>query len=161
MKNTILAATLGFIFLLSANVTAQDFGTVLLIDSDQLEPYWLVEKKVAPTYPSRAAIANKQGCVAVLYMIEADGSTSKHRVVVAYPKRHFDRASLRAAKQFLYKPSKENESREPVFTVNSFTFELLNDNRASNDDKGKKLADKCTDAAYELLAQESGKVAES
>lgn len=160
MKNTILTVTLGFIFLLSVNITARELETVLFMDKGQLDSYWLTEKKVAPIYPSRAVITSKEGCVAVLYIIEADGSTSNHRVVVAYPKRHFDRASLQAVKQFLYRPSKKNESREPVFTVNTFTFEIRNHNRDSNDDKREKVGDKCTDAAYELLAEESGKVIE-
>ncbi|MCF6226824.1 MAG: energy transducer TonB [Xanthomonadales bacterium] len=155
MKSNILTITLGFTLLVSANIVAQELETVLFIPSDQSNDYWLSVKKVAPIYPSRASIKGKMGCATVLYSIEPDGTTSNHRVVVAYPKWLFDRSSIQAAKQFLYEPSEENIAREAVYTSNTFTYQLLGDNTKSNDEKRENLSDKCTDAANKILAEES------
>jgi TonB family protein len=155
----LLSAILGFTLLMSVNALALQLQSVLYV-SDKLDDYWLSEKKVAPIYPSRAAIKGKGGCATVLFIIEADGSTSNHRVVAAYPKRIFDRASIQAAKQFLYKPSEKNAIREPVYITNTFTYQLLTGRKSGDDEKGEKLGDKCTNAAETILAEESGKTTE-
>ncbi|MCF6264739.1 MAG: energy transducer TonB [Xanthomonadales bacterium] len=154
MKPNILTMTLGFTLLASANMVAKELETVLSLPNNQEKHYWLSVKKVAPNYPSRASSKGKMGCATVLYIIEPDGTTSNHRVIVGYPKRLFDRSSVQAAKQFLYEPSEKNVTREAVFTINTFTYELSDGHMSSNDDKRKILSDKCTDAANKILAEE-------
>lgn len=148
--------TLGFTLFVSTNIAAKELDAILLLPNNQDMHYWLSVKKVAPNYPSRASIRSKMGCATVLFIIEPDGITSNHRVVVAYPKRLFDRSSIQAAKQFLYEPTEKNVARVAAYAINTFTYELLNDNRKANDDeKRENLSDKCTDAANKILAEES------
>jgi len=147
--------------MVSVGTWAQDDDTVLVVTSDQVGTYWVSVKKVAPVYPMRSIRKGEQGCAAVGYIIEPDGTTSNHRVVASFPSSRFDKPSIDAAKQFLYKPSEKNTNKEAVFTTNSFTFQISTGKSSKNQDEEKreKLAEICTAAANKSLnadASEAG-----
>ena len=131
---------------------AQNDDTILVVSSDEVETYWSSEKKVAPVYPMNSIRRNEQGCSAIGFIIEPDGTTSNHRVIASFPSSNFDKSSINAAMQFLYKPSDKNEKREAIFTTNSFTFQIMTGRAKKHDDKmGEKLGEICTAAANKAL----------
>ena len=105
-----------------ASVQADD--SIPYFSADETNNYWVSEKKVAPRYPSRALRKNEQGCAAIGYIVESDGTTSTHRVIASYPSSLFDDSSIKAAKQFTYVPTENNSERQPIYTTNTFTFQL-------------------------------------
>lgn len=60
--------------------------------------------KVAPQYPREAAMKGIQGYVRLLVDIQQDGSVTNARVVDSNPRRIFDRAAVRAASSYKYRP---------------------------------------------------------
>ncbi len=146
---------LGLVFSSSFGVLAQEQESIPYVSPDQLEAYWITEKKVAPKYTKRALRNGDQGCVAIGYFIESDGTTSGHRVVVFYPSNDFEKSSIEAARQFLYKPSEDNLKREVVFTTNVFTY-LISNGPRSDDKKQEELANLCRVAANESLNADAG-----
>ncbi|ASP39290.1 protein TonB [Bacterioplanes sanyensis] len=60
--------------------------------------------KVAPNYPRRAAQRGIEGYVVVEFTVTKLGTVSNPRVIEAEPKGIFDRAALKAAAKFKYKP---------------------------------------------------------
>jgi len=142
--------------MVSVGAWAQDDDSVLVVTSDQVETYWSPVKKVAPVYPMKLIRNGEQGCVAVGYIIEPDGTTSNHRIIASFPSNNFDKVSIEAAKQFLYEPSKQNKNREAIFTTNSFTFQI---NRNKKHDKKirEKLDGICTTAANKSLNTDASK----
>ena len=130
---------------------AQNDETILVVTSDDVETYWSSVKKVAPVYPMNSLRRSEQGCSAVGFIIEPDGSTSNHRIVASFPSNNFNKSSINAAKQFLYKPSNKNDKREAIFTTNSFTFQLVEGRKKHDEKMGEKLAEICTAAANKAL----------
>lgn len=128
-------------------------GQVILALDEQLEDYWVNEKKVAPEYPGRAMERGTSGCVAVGFTIQSDGSTSGHEVLAYYPSKVFDKSAIRAAKQFSYTPSAQNPDKAPVYTLNSFTYQISG-GRKFNSDTQKKLAKACKDEGKRILESE-------
>lgn len=128
-------------------------GQVILALDDQLEEYWVNEKMVAPKYPGRAMDRGTSGCVAVGFTIQSDGSTSGHEVLAYYPSKVFDKSAIRAAKQFSYTPSVQNPEKVPVYTLNSFTYEITS-GRKLNPDTQNKLAKACKDKGKRILESE-------
>jgi TonB family protein len=149
-KHLLSRITLGLATIASIGVWAQESESILFVTSDQLDSYWIAEKKVAPVYPTKSLRNHEEGCVAVGFIIEPDGTTSNHQTVIAFPSSNFNKSAIRAAKQFVYKPSEQNSVREVVFTTNSFTFQITS-SRKFDEQKQKKLADVCTSAANKSL----------
>lgn len=146
---------LSLIIATSFSALAQEQDSILYVAPDQLDAYWIAEKKVAPKYTKRSLRNGEQGCVAIGFFIESDGTTSGHRVVVFYPSNDFEKSSIEAAKQFLYKPSVQNLEREIVFTTNIFTY-LISSGRKPDDKKQEQLANICKDAADKSLNTDTG-----
>ncbi len=83
--------------------------------------------KVAPQYPSRAQTRGVEGYVIVEYMVTKLGTTQDITVVEASPKGYFERAAIKAAQKFKYKPKVINGEPVDVAGVrNKFTFSLSN-----------------------------------
>lgn len=82
-KATFLSIVLSSAAILSVGVMAEGSDSVLLVPSDQLDAYWIAEKVVAPEYPRESLRQREEGCVAVSFVIESDGTTSNHRAVVS------------------------------------------------------------------------------
>lgn len=142
-------------FTSSFSALAQDQESIPYVSPDQLDAFWITEKKVAPKYTKRALQNGDQGCVAIGYFIESNGTTSGHRVVVFYPSNDFEKSSIEAAKQFLYKPSENNVNSEVVFTTNVFTY-LISNGTKSDENKREELANLCKVAANKALNSDAG-----
>lgn len=83
--------------------------------------------RVQPTYPRRAMEQGKEGYVIVELTVGADGSVPADSVKVleAEPKGLFDRAAIKAAQKFKYKPKVVNGIGQPVTGVTyRFSFNL-------------------------------------
>jgi len=81
--------------------------------------------RVQPQYPRRAAERGIEGYAIVELTVTAAGTTTDIRVVEAQPEGIFDRAAIRAAEKFKYKPKMVNGKSVPVAGVlYQFTFEL-------------------------------------
>lgn len=136
--------------LLSSVIHAEEADSVKVVIDKGLDEYWLVEKKVAPVYPSRALQRGLSGCVTVGYVIEPDGSTGQHKVLVSLPSKIFERSAIVAAKKFRYLPAESNLQQQPIFTINTFTYQL-SDSRSETRDRDELVA-LCSSKAKELLA---------
>jgi len=60
--------------------------------------------KVDPVYPRRAAEVGVEGYVIVQYTVTTQGTTKDVIVIAADPKGYFERAAVRAAQKYKYKP---------------------------------------------------------
>lgn len=154
-KQKLLSAFLGLVLVTSIGAVAQESDTVPFVPNDHLGDYWIAEKLVPPEYPKNSLRKGEQGCVAIGFFIEADGTTSGHRPIAAYPSNNFSQSAIRVAKQFLYNPSEQNAAREVVFTTHSFTF-LIQLGKKADDEKREKLKELCTNAANKSLTQNTG-----
>jgi len=158
MKNVITAITItlissGMMLLLQSAAIA---GGVIAID-EQLDEYWLVEKKVAPRYPMRALNNGIMGCAAVGYIIEADGSTSNHKVLAFYSSTVFDNSAIKAAKKFRYRPAEQNPDKISTLTINVFTYEITTGKDVNGDSETReKLVDVCKTDAKKVLEPHMG-----
>jgi len=138
--------------LFSVNVGAQDSESFMFLPGDQLDAYWVIEKKVAPNYPDRALRKGEQGCATVSFVIEPDGTTSNHNVLI-FSSELFKDPSVSAAEDFLYLPSEENVDKVSVITINTFTYEISNSSRP-DEEKRQALHDACESKAIEVLSDE-------
>jgi len=81
--------------------------------------------KVAPIYPRRAQTRGITGYCIVEYTVTTTGAIRDPRAVDCQPQGIFDRASVKAAEKFKYKPRVVDGSPIEVAGVqNKFTFEL-------------------------------------
>jgi TonB family protein len=146
---TVLIVMTTVLTLLFFSSTAQA-GSVIALN-DQLDAYWVVEKKVAPAYPERALNDGTSGCAAVGFIIQADGKTSDHKVLAHSPNNVFDRSAIQAAKRFRYTPSEQNPDKVTALTVNAFTFQVSGEGEKFDSGQQKELAEICESAARKVL----------
>ncbi len=83
--------------------------------------------KVAPIYPRRAASRGITGYCIVEYTVTKSGSIRDPRPVDCQPSGVFEKASVKAAEKFKYKPRVvDGEAIEVAGVQNKFTYELEN-----------------------------------
>ena len=70
--------------------------------------------KVPPIYPMNASIKGIEGKVELIFLVQTDGIVSDIQVKDAFPKGVFEKAALRALKQWRFKPGTKNG--QPVIT---------------------------------------------
>ncbi len=81
--------------------------------------------KVAPVYPQRAITRGIEGYVLLEFVVTTSGAVRDPVVVEAKPPGVFDRAAIRAALKFKYRPKVANDKRMEVSGVrNLIKFEL-------------------------------------
>jgi protein TonB len=81
--------------------------------------------KVAPIYPRRAQTRGITGYCIVEYIVTKTGSIRDPMAVDCQPQGVFERASLKAAEKFKYKPRVvDGEPIEVAGVQNKFTYEL-------------------------------------
>ena len=81
--------------------------------------------KVAPIYPRRAQTRGITGYCIVEYTVTKTGSIRDPRPVDCQPSGVFERASVKAAEKFKYKPRVvDGEAIEVAGVQNKFTYEL-------------------------------------
>ena len=107
---------------------------------------------MAPRYPRKALSKGIMGCAAVGYIIEADGSTSNHKVLSFYPSEVFDNSAINAAKKFRYRPAEQNPDKISALTINVFTYEITTDRVIKDESETRnKLAEACKTGAEKAL----------
>ena len=93
--------------------------------SGQADGEYLPIVKVQPNYPRRAIARGIEGYVIVEFTVTKSGTTRDIRVVEAEPSGMFDKASIRAASRFKYKPRViDGQAIEVRGVRNKITFEL-------------------------------------
>ncbi len=81
--------------------------------------------KVAPMYPRRANSRGVEGYCTVEYTVTKTGSIKDPVAVDCQPKGYFERASVKAAMKFKYKPRViDGEAIDVLGVQNRFTYEL-------------------------------------
>jgi len=81
--------------------------------------------KVAPIYPRRAQTRGITGYCIIEYIVTRSGSIRDPKAVDCQPQGVFERASLKAAEKFKYKPRVvDGEAIEVAGVQNKFTYEL-------------------------------------
>jgi protein TonB len=81
--------------------------------------------KVQPQYPRRALSRGVEGYCIVAYTVTKTGATRDPVAIDCQPKGMFERASVKAAMKFKYKPRIENgEAIEVPNVKNKFTYKL-------------------------------------
>lgn len=81
--------------------------------------------KVAPIYPRRAQTRGITGYCIVEYTVTTSGAIRDPRAVDCQPSGVFDKASVKAATKFKYKPRVvDGEAIEVAGVQNKFTYEL-------------------------------------
>lgn len=101
-----------------------DIGTGMQVGAPTDGDY-LPIVRVQPQYPRRAAERGIEGYVIVELTVTEAGTTTDIRVIEGQPEGIFDRAAIRAAEKFKYKPKVVNGKPVPVSGVlYQFTFEL-------------------------------------
>jgi len=81
--------------------------------------------KVAPIYPRRAQTRGITGYCIVEYTVTTSGAIRDPKAVDCQPEGVFERASLKAAEKFKYKPRVvDGEAIEVAGVQNKFTYEL-------------------------------------
>ncbi|MFA7555967.1 MAG: energy transducer TonB [Spongiibacteraceae bacterium] len=81
--------------------------------------------KVAPMYPRRANSRGVEGYCIVEYTVTKNGSIKDPVAVDCQPSGYFERASIKAAEKFKYKPRViDGEGIDVLGVQNKFTFEL-------------------------------------
>ncbi len=70
----------------------------------QAEPELTPTKRVEPEYPREALRAGTEGFVEVEFTVDASGKVESVSVVNAKPSRTFERAAVRAVKQWAFAP---------------------------------------------------------
>lgn len=81
--------------------------------------------KVAPMYPRRANSRGIEGYCTVQYTVTKSGSVKDPVAVDCQPSGYFERASIKAALKFKYKPRViDGEPIDVTGVMNRFTYEL-------------------------------------
>ena len=81
--------------------------------------------KVAPMYPRRANSRGVEGHCTIEYTVTKSGAIREPRAVDCQPAGYFERASIKAASKFKYKPRViDGEPVDVVGVRNRFTFKL-------------------------------------
>lgn len=84
--------------------------------------------KVAPQYPRRALTRGIEGYVIIQYTVTKQGTTRDGIVVEAQPEKIFDKAALKSASRYKYKPRVINGRAVEVPGVRTrITFKIDND----------------------------------
>lgn len=82
-------------------------------------------KKVPADYPSNAILRGVSGYAIARYTVDAEGKTKDIKIIEAHPEGYFEKASIKAAKKFLYKPNIGPDGVPVEICVsNRFTFLL-------------------------------------
>ncbi|MBC3766034.1 M56 family metallopeptidase [Neptunicella marina] len=96
------AGVLGLFAAIFASVAlaGSDFGGQKVLGLKAAMPV----KRIEPLYPPEAIEQKLNGSVVLRFDIEADGSTSNIEIVKSQPENTFDKNSVAALKQWIYKP---------------------------------------------------------
>lgn len=160
----VIATTIALVFLLvcpgvaSARQLAVIDGKVVTFDGPS-NKLWINEKRVPAKYPKMALRKRLDGCVAVAFIIESDGTTRKHRVLANSGTTVFNYSAIEAAKQLRYSPTEINPEMTPVIVANVYTYQLNEGNRANKETR-EELNKICWSGARKALEPLTAKIQE-
>lgn len=130
--------------------------TLILASPEQSRDYWKIKQVTNPYYPGEAARKGVEGCAAIGFVIESDGSTSNLRSFAGYPPGVFMRAATDAIRKWKFTPSETNPSRQPVYTYQIIEFHLDTGSPARGTEP-ENPAGKCASEAKRLFDSLTGK----
>lgn len=98
------------------------------VGPDRIGNYWIaLNTKVDADIPNSGRNMDKPGCVAVSYLINADGVPQNVTVRKVVPQSDLDAAAKSVISNFRYGPSLKNGTHEPVNTYFIVPFNLPQD----------------------------------
>ncbi|RLA45332.1 MAG: hypothetical protein DRR42_19510 [Gammaproteobacteria bacterium] len=103
---------------------ADENETLVQVAGEDAENYWVIKKVTRPSYPRAAALEGVEGCAAIAFVIETNGSTSSHRPLVGYPSEVFLKPSISAIKKWRFSSTESNVNKQPVYTFQVIEFSL-------------------------------------
>lgn len=136
-RTTISLLILGWVAAPSLFAEAPDAGSPAAAGE-----LWVVDSNVSPEYPESALADGTMGCATVGYVIQSDGSTSNHKVLVVAPSEVFIEPTLAAARQLTYQPSADNSDRAPGFSTKTYTY-VLGENETAQREGRERLQAFC------------------
>jgi len=114
------------VFLLAAGSASAQ--TTRRVAPDRLPNYWtLTNTSVNADVPNTGKNLNQPGCVAVTYMIGADGRPQNVVAAKTIPEGDLSLVAVSAVKDFRYAPSGVNRNAEPVNTYYVVGFNMPTD----------------------------------
>ncbi|KZN59830.1 hypothetical protein N473_02640 [Pseudoalteromonas luteoviolacea CPMOR-1] len=87
-----------------------------------VELYWYNTRKVAPVYPSSAAMKEISGCVEFEFVISSEGKATDIETIKSIPGTRFISAAKKALRQFKWQPVESNKFAQPVRTTLELGF---------------------------------------
>lgn len=97
--------------------------------SDQMAEnfkYYTLEKRVNPEYPRRALRSGREGYVVVEFNVTPEGEVVNPVVIESSPKNLFERAALKAIKQWQYKADFGSATPDAALARTKMMFALSN-----------------------------------
>lgn len=134
---------------------AEDNDTLLMLSDGSFGAYWEIKKIKRPYYPRDAALNGVEGCAAIAFVIESNGSTSSYRPLAGYPSEVFLRPAIDAIKKWRFFPSETNQSRQPVYTFQVIEFSL-SPGPSGDDPTNQEISDSCSAAANKSFNSDAG-----
>ncbi|MEM1412233.1 MAG: energy transducer TonB [Pseudomonadota bacterium] len=102
-----------------ATPASSDDSEVLALPLEAAQEYWRINEIQMPEELIEAEAEEDGGCVVIGFIIEADGSTSSHQPVFAWPNDRLVDDAVRAVAQATFKPTRQNKERLPVYTTHT------------------------------------------
>jgi TonB family protein len=123
---------------------------IRVVPESGLNEWWQAPSpnhNLPPQYPIDAIKSGVEGCMAVAFEIQRDGSVSNERLWSnKTPKfretKAWEQATLLAVHQWRYVPAPANTSRDPVYTYAVVTFTLSNGEKWTEYDKERNESNK-------------------
>jgi len=101
---------------------------IRMVGPEQIQSYWIMlNTKVDADVPNSGSNMDKPGCVAVSYMIGADGIPQNVTVRKVAPQSDLGAVAKSVASNFRYGPALSNKTHEPVNTYFIVPFNLPED----------------------------------
>ena len=84
--------------------------------TELVDKYWSVYKRIEPRFPVSAAKRKITGCVDIIVGIDQNGESTGYKVRSSYPKGVFDKSAAAALVKWKWKATEENKDNKPVLT---------------------------------------------
>jgi TonB family protein len=94
----------------------------LIGDKDEVLNYWIVDKSVAPKYPTNAGEDKVSGCVEFSLIIGSNGMAQDLLIVKSFPESTFNKPAIDAIEKWIWLPTETNTNKQTVATTIQFDF---------------------------------------
>ncbi len=113
----------------TADASSNNNDELLALLPDQLDTLW--RPKSGNSFTTEFASAERQtGCVAVGFIVEADGHPSSLRVLRSLPNAVYDTQALDTIRGWRFTPTTANSKRQAVYTYALLTYRFGQDTQA-------------------------------